>query len=532
MLVTTTTKSTDNTPKIDHEKKTCKKQLVRREFMPNPLSNSWFPSTTLPTPVSDLKIESEYNSALKECGNLEEPDFCFYTKQESTPEDNLKYENPLVSSKTDMSSTMDGISFFADGGTVNVDIIKEVDTSNDTMTRVCSEVGSESFQFTKPISETMESSNDTMKRNQSNVVYLCTDGGSRANDNSAIGWVLYNCHWNLIHAKGEPLKYGSNNDAELQAAFDGLQYTTSQKKNMRIVHITDSKLVEGGITGNSQLNAARHQSIRTTILDLQGRNGNYIFSYQVPREFNSGADRMCNLAMDAMETVYQFSILPSDILTDRITTQQHVMLNIYPSLMQYGEAAMMSHTYKFRTVMTELIFKSNYTYDSSYLTPGGIQRTKNVNGDDFVTGFETDVSPNIVDGIERVIPLEAILKIKEECDKHKIEWHNSAFSVAKYKDSSPSQDIELLSALCRAIGNDVAQVIRWYRNQTPEDNRPNNHLRPALYEEHLQSYPGLSALCEIARNGFKSRVESFQPPRPFTRNHQSAVERSPECGEN
>ena len=360
------------------------------------------------------------------------------------------------------------------------------------------------------------------------TVYLCTDGGSRSSsDLAATGWILYNQHWKVIHAVGRYLKEGTNNDTEMMAALEGLQYATNSCVNKRIVHLTDSKLVEGGITGNSKLNATRHKKVRNKIMSLQGNHGNFVTSYQVPREFNSGADRMCNLSMDLMSTTYQFNVSPSDIIEDSAKTEHYVTQSLDSSLIHYGESALMHHQYVFKWTLMELQFKGGCGKDTTFHAPGGEKQTKDVHGDEFVTGFETDTSPFISDGIERTIPPEALSKLKEECEKHGVPWHPGAFSKSEYVNACPKKDISLLSALCRAVGNDVSLIIRWYRNQTSNDNRPNKHLRPELYQEHLKSYPGLSDLCKIANDGFKSRVSKFTPPRPFTSNHQSATERSP-----
>ena len=327
--------------------------------------------------------------------------------------------------------------------------------------------------------------------------------------------------------RGKHLNSGTNNDAEMLAALDGLQYVSSTCTNKRIVHLTDSKLVEGGITGNTKLNATRHQNIRASILDLQGKHGNYIISYQIPREANSGADRMCNLSMDSLLPSHQFDVSPSDILEDQRKTKEHVATFLDSSLVHYGEATLMTHQYKLKWVLTELTFKNSCQRDISYHTPGGPKVTKEVYGDQKNTGFETNITPNIIEGTERVIPINAFNKLKLECDKNGIIWHEKAFAKCEYGETCPSKDIALLSALCRAVGNDVALIIKWYRDQTEADNIPNKHLRPLLYEKYLKHYSGLSDLCKIARHGFKSRVTNFHPPRPFTSNHQSALERSP-----
>ena len=386
---------------------------------------------------------------------------------------------------------------------------------------------------TEPTSPTAEVETDEEWKNvykpsegKHGTMFLCTDGGSRCSESlAATGWVLYNRNWNLVHGQGKILTSGTNNDAEMLASLEGIKYVMSTKKNMRIIHLTDSKLVEGGLTGNSKLNAERHKSIRKSILSLQGKNGNYILSYQLPRESNSGADRMCNLSMDAGEDTYQFYIPPEDIEEDRQKTRQYVEKNLISKIMHYGEASMMIHNRRYYNVMTELVFKHTPN-QPSYPTPGGKIHVKNVEGHKNVTGFETDTSPKIVNGIERVIPPEAMEKLRKECLKHNVKWHDSAFSKTKYIDGCPVDDIALLSSLCRSIGNDVGTIIKWYRNQNADDNRPNKHLRPDLYEKHLSNYPGLADLCKVASDGFQSRVNNFEPPRPFTKNHQSAIQRS------
>ena len=377
------------------------------------------------------------------------------------------------------------------------------------------------------------SSNTTSPRQQHSTykfgtIFLCTDGGSRTDESvSATGWVLYNSRWSLAAGRGKPFPNGTNNDAELSAALDGLLYATSTVSNSRIILITDSTLVEGGLTGHFRLNSTFHRSIRNRILSLQGFRGNFIFTYQAPREYNSGADRMCNLAMDFKSVVHQFDMSATDALNDRQLTRSYVLHHILPYVPSYGEAAIMAHRYKFRLLMMELLLMTSTHDVTSYTTPGGPLDTKTSQGSFHITGFETDVSSHVLDGIERVIPPSAIEKIRLECLKHKIPWKTDAFSRNAYNDTCPKDDISMLSSLCRAVGNDVGQVIRWFRNQTNVDSRPNKHLRPLLYRKHLKDYPGLEDLCLLAQNGFHSRIKDFSPPRPFHENHQSALDRGP-----
>ena len=358
------------------------------------------------------------------------------------------------------------------------------------------------------------------------TAFLCSDGGSRSYDIAASGWILYNAQWEIIAGNGTPLSHATNNDAELRAALDGLSFATSSLINNRIVHLTDSTLVSGAITGNIRLNSPSHQSVRSQILDLQGRRGNIILSFQVPREFNSGADRMCNTAMDASNIRLHLHLDPVDILNDQQATMSYVSRHISHRVMSYGEASLLIHNYRYKLVMIELIFMSYLPSDYRFTPPDGPSETKTSLEASFVTGFETDVSSPTLDGTERIIPASAIARIKHECISRNIPWHDSAFSKNAYL-LDPVLDVTLLSSLCRAVGDDAAKVVSWFRDQTETDYRPNKHLRPLLYEKHLKLYPGLSDLCQVAREGFHSRVHNFNPPRPFPPNHLSALQRGP-----
>lgn len=144
--------------------------------------------------------------------------------------------------------------------------------------------------------------------------------------------------------------------------------------------------------------------------------------------------------------------------------------------------------------------KTNILPVTSFTTPGGSVNVKSSTGSSFITGFETDTTPTSIQGIDRVISPSAFLQLQHQCSKHNIPWHSNAFAKSGYMNAQPHLDISLLSSLCRAIGNDVAQIITWFRGQTISDNRPNKHLRPDLYRLHLQGYPQLDALCLSAND--------------------------------
>jgi ribonuclease HI len=365
-------------------------------------------------------------------------------------------------------------------------------------------------------------------------IFVCTDGGSRDKlSDAAAGWIAYDSEWAIMDYGGLCLGNGTNNDAEFRAALEGIRRTTRLVENHTIVHLTDSSLVERGLTGTVQLNHQRHRITTKVIQHLQGQSGNTVVTYQIPRRFNAGADRICNMCMDKQSNVSMNTHRSVTILDDLHSDGQSTC-GFYDAVLaqRLPSAAVIHFAMRhsiWAQVTKELLFKhgpSPLVCTPTCIPPGGAIRTIETNcGAD--TGFGTHPNSFMVDSKERSIPPSVYERIKSMCKKHNIKWHANAFVIPEDSSVEPTEDIRILTAVCKAVNNDVKQVIRLVRGQTDADNRPSKHLRPDLYALHLKDYPGLSDLCDIARNGFTSRAQNFIPARPPNKNHRSAVERAP-----
>ena len=361
-------------------------------------------------------------------------------------------------------------------------------------------------------------------------VIVCTDGGSRDKHRlAATGWISYSSDWNINSCHGMCLPQGTNNDAEFRAALEGLTYITNTVSNHTIIHLTDSSMVERALMGTIELTSSRHRITTRSIQHLQGRNGNRIVTFQVPRRFNTGADRLCNISMDNMRNSYKDDMTSCDLLKDNETTRGLFETFILPRISTSNQLNLSIRETRWNNVMRELLFMNGPTpliSTPACIPPGGDPFSK---GSVFAgkTGFETHPFGFIVDGKKRSVPKKVYERLRDVCKKHSIPWHKNAFYIPGDTSTEPTQDIRILTAICKAVNNDVTKVIRLMRGQTEDDGRPSKHLRPELYKEHLKDYPGLMDLCQISLYGFVSRAPDFVPPRPPPINHLSARERAP-----
>ena len=322
---------------------------------------------------------------------------------------------------------------------------------------------------------------------------------------------------------------------EFRAAIEGIRHALNLFTFHRIIHLTDSTLVEQALMGSSRLNHRRHQVITDCIQYMQGHKGNKILTYQVPRRFNCGADRLCNISMDLCIDVdesctsTESNELLNLLLDDGQNTYGLVSTCIAPRIPNMIELERVVWRTQRSAVFEELRFKHGTTpfqWTATCKPPRGNIRSLPPTCTS-PSGFETHDNSFLVDGKKRTVPQTVYDKLQKVCLKHNISWDTSAFVLPSDPTKEPKCDIRIMSEICTAVNNDVAYVIRLLRGQTDADNRPSKHLRPELYNEHLKDYPGLKDLCDIASNGFTSRITDFTPPRPFHDNHQSAKERAP-----
>ena len=139
------------------------------------------------------------------------------------------------------------------------------------------------------------------------IIYINTDGGSRGNPGPAgIGVVFYDQEGKEIHAYHEYIGETTNNQAEYKAIIKALEILTKSKwlkdnngdSSKKIVCRLDSSLVVEQINGNFKV---KNEGIKPLIVEVNKLKLKINVStsfVHVPREKNTRADELANIAMD------------------------------------------------------------------------------------------------------------------------------------------------------------------------------------------------------------------------------------------
>jgi ribonuclease HI len=138
-----------------------------------------------------------------------------------------------------------------------------------------------------------------------NNINVFTDGGSRGNPGlSACAFVVKNDAGKILEKRGKKLGITTNNVAEYQAIIFALEYVLQEKEgslnNVTTINFfSDSKLVVSQLNG---LYKVKDANIRNLIFDIRNKeneiNKRIIYNL-IPREKNSNADWVVNLALDS-----------------------------------------------------------------------------------------------------------------------------------------------------------------------------------------------------------------------------------------
>lgn len=131
-----------------------------------------------------------------------------------------------------------------------------------------------------------------------NLIIYC-DGGSRGNPGeAAYGFVVFNKNLK-IHEEGKRLGVQTNNFAEYSAVINALKWVSINKKSFdQIIFFLDSKLVVEQLSGRWKIKNENLRNLYHTIKTLELSFNTKITYSHIPREQNSEADRMVNLALD------------------------------------------------------------------------------------------------------------------------------------------------------------------------------------------------------------------------------------------
>jgi len=140
----------------------------------------------------------------------------------------------------------------------------------------------------------------------SDTIYINTDGGSRGNPGPAgIGIVFFDDTSKQMHSHKECIGDGTNNEAEYTAIVRALEILLKSKwfadnnlADKKVICRLDSKLVVEQINGNWKVKEARLKDFVVKIMTMIDQMHLHISFVHIPREENSAADALVNLALD------------------------------------------------------------------------------------------------------------------------------------------------------------------------------------------------------------------------------------------
>ncbi len=133
---------------------------------------------------------------------------------------------------------------------------------------------------------------------QDHLTIYC-DGGSRGNPgHAAYGFVVLQ-HGKTIYEEGKKIGHNTNNVAEYSAVINALKYISNiEHPTSKIQFFLDSKLVVEQLSGRWKIKNENLRSLCHTVKTLELHMGKKITYSHIPREKNTEADRMVNLALD------------------------------------------------------------------------------------------------------------------------------------------------------------------------------------------------------------------------------------------
>lgn len=133
-------------------------------------------------------------------------------------------------------------------------------------------------------------------------IVVFTDGASRGNPGHAgYGFTVSDGNKKLLYEKGKYIGITTNNVAEYTAVLEALKYIKkkfSGSSQLSIELYADSKLVVEQLSGRYKMKSPHLKPIFEQIKILAMEMGGVIHTH-VPRERNSEADKLANLALDS-----------------------------------------------------------------------------------------------------------------------------------------------------------------------------------------------------------------------------------------
>lgn len=137
-------------------------------------------------------------------------------------------------------------------------------------------------------------------------IYINTDGGSRGNPGpAAIGVAFFDISGKVTLKHHECIGKGTNNEAEYSAIVKALElliksdwFADFNNPDNEVVCRLDSKLVVEQISGRYKIKQDHIRVFNEKIKELLAQLNLKISFIHIPREENSVADKLVNIALD------------------------------------------------------------------------------------------------------------------------------------------------------------------------------------------------------------------------------------------
>lgn len=138
--------------------------------------------------------------------------------------------------------------------------------------------------------------------NKPEEIFIYTDGGSRGNPGeAAYGFVVFDKDSNRLYEEGKRIGINTNNVAEYSAVLGAFKWLEGHDyHDKHIAFYMDSLLVASQLAGKWKIKNEILRGFYWEIKEFEKKLGEQVTYSHVPREKNTEADRMVNLALDGM----------------------------------------------------------------------------------------------------------------------------------------------------------------------------------------------------------------------------------------
>lgn len=134
------------------------------------------------------------------------------------------------------------------------------------------------------------------------MIKVFTDGGARGNPGpAAIGVYVVDENNKKICGFGKKIGIATNNVAEYEAVIAALSFFSEHReivKDKKISFFLDSKLVCSQITGLFKVKDSNLRALLFSVREKEGELGTSVSYSYIPREENTKADQLMNMALD------------------------------------------------------------------------------------------------------------------------------------------------------------------------------------------------------------------------------------------